>query len=437
MKRLEDEFDKIRINLDNIEVPEEFEIRLRNRLYRKKSPWLKRHSLLAASIALIFLLAGFNYDIIAYYGKKIAGYDEILMGSLKDINELGMGQEIGKSCKIGDGFQLILDGVVYDENQMVLLYKIKSEKPMELIPLRLNVKGIFGTYHMKGGYGKLSEDKKEFTMQDTFEAPALLDKFITIKAYTDKGEHSSLSFTLNRNKAMQKIVKQNVNKTVESNGIKYTITSISASALSTVIDGYMEGENIAIPEGIESRTLLNVALNLTYHNGGNTKKDTIKASPVSLSSSSDHPGRVDFQYKFDGLKPNIEEITLALEKLSKGQLADKNLIITPSTKDLKFDVKGEEFTIKNVEYEDSNKDTVTVINILTNKNISFNGIGLFDSDKEMKPLEETVKAVQINGKDLELKIFKFLGKGDKMKVLIKEISFDTPINKQIEIYKDK
>lgn len=437
MKRLEDEFDNIKTNLDNIEIPEEFESRIRNRLYRKKSSWLKRHSLLAASIAIIFLLAGFNYDILAYYGKKIAGYDEILNGSLKDINESGMGQEIGKSCTIGDGFQLTLDWVVYDENQMVLLYKIKSEKPMELIPLRLNVKGIFGVYYMKDGMGKFSEDKKEIILQDSFEAPALLDKFITVEAYTDKGQRASISFTLNRDKAMKKIVKQNVNKSVESNGIKYTITSISASALSTVIDGYMEGENLSASELPDSRLLLNISLNMIYNNGGKSKKDTIKASPASISSGSNNPGRIDFQYRFDGLKTNIEEITLSLEKLSKGVFADKKLIITPSTKDLNFDVKGEEFTVKNIEYEARDKDTVTVINILSNKNISFNGVGLFDSDKQMETLEETVKPVQINGKDFELKTFKFTGKADKMNLLIKEISYDTPINKQVDIYKEK
>lgn len=433
MKKLEGELNKMKINLDNIEVPEELESRLRNSLYRKKSLWLKRHSILAASIALIVLLASFNHDIFAYYGKKIVGYDEILSGSLKDINELGRGQEIGKSCTVGDGFQLFLDGVVYDDNQMIILYKIKSEKPMDLIPVNLTVKGIFGTYHIKDGQGKFSNENKEIICQDAFEAPAFLDKFITVTANTNKGQSASISFTLDRNKAMQRIIKQDVNMTVEANGVKYTITSISASALSTVIDGYMEGKNISVPDGIGSQNLLNISLKVTYNKNGKSEENTIKASPTSISIGSDQPGRISFQYKLDGLKSGIEKITLTLDKLAKRQIADKNITITPNIKDLKFDVNGEEFTIKDVAFEAKDSENVTVINILTKKNISLNGLGLFDGEQQMKTLEETSKAIEINGKEFELKTFKFLGKADNMKLLLKEISQDTPINKQIDI----
>ncbi len=89
-------------NIQSMKVPESLEDRLRNRLDiqppQSHKRW-KRPSLIAASL-LFLLFFTFQFDTMAYYGKKILGYDDVLTDSLSELNEEGKGQVIDKSAKL-------------------------------------------------------------------------------------------------------------------------------------------------------------------------------------------------------------------------------------------------------------------------------------------------------------------------------------------------
>ena len=95
MNNVEKELNKKREELDNIEIPDELESRLRQVL---DTIPIKRKSLnyktLIATVAIVILFIGYNVDAISYYGKKLIGYDHVMNSTLKELNKLGKGQVI-------------------------------------------------------------------------------------------------------------------------------------------------------------------------------------------------------------------------------------------------------------------------------------------------------------------------------------------------------
>src|SRR5690606_30138535 len=110
--------------LDKMETPEDMEIRLRKSLdglpNKRRVRTLKR---LAVFIVVLFLI-GYNFDALAYYGRKFMGYENIMNGTLKELDELGEGQAINKSYEFKNGVKITLDGIMLDDNNLIAFYTI-------------------------------------------------------------------------------------------------------------------------------------------------------------------------------------------------------------------------------------------------------------------------------------------------------------------------
>ena len=121
----------------------------------QKHYWILRHRVLAAVILLMVLISGLNYDVFAFYGKKILGYDQITSGSFKELNELGRGQEINKSYKFKNGTEVIVDGVMFDKNKLSIMYRIKGESKEKIQDLSMppSLNGMFKNYEVSNKAG--------------------------------------------------------------------------------------------------------------------------------------------------------------------------------------------------------------------------------------------------------------------------------------------
>ena len=64
--------------------------------------------------------------LLPYYGKKIFGFDEVITGTLKELNNEGMGQIIEKQTKLEDGTDFIINGIITDANQLILYYTLTN-----------------------------------------------------------------------------------------------------------------------------------------------------------------------------------------------------------------------------------------------------------------------------------------------------------------------
>ena len=166
MPEIERLLNQKKAQLDELQVPEELEERLRvalqnkNRSRKEKKGWMIK----AAAACLIILLVGYNFDTLAFYGKRLIGYDAIMNGTLQQLNELGKGQVIGESYTFKNGVEVVLDGIMLDENQLLAFYSIKDAKGavnVEELSIRTSISGIFRTYMMERGHGELNNENKK------------------------------------------------------------------------------------------------------------------------------------------------------------------------------------------------------------------------------------------------------------------------------------
>lgn len=244
MKNVEAELINKKIQIDKIEVPEELEDRLRRALEDpqklskqppKKKPWIMRHKGIAAAIAFFMFFSLYNIDVLAYFGSKIMGYDEISSDTLRDLNELGMVQEINKSYTFKNGMQIVVDGVIMDENKMVVMYRLIGEKKLDEIRVGFpSISTIFGQELYGSGIGEGNEEMTEIKWVMEYERPFILAKTLTFNLpllYEDesKWEVAKITFRVDRSKIIKGSIKTSLKETLEFDGVKYNFTSLSAS----------------------------------------------------------------------------------------------------------------------------------------------------------------------------------------------------------------
>ena len=384
----------------------------------------------------------YNYDVFAYYGKKILGYDEVAIGSLKELNESGRGQEINESYKFKNGTEVILDGVMIDDNKLVAMYTIKGDSIEKVEGISINsFKGIWN-YYQKGGCGKSTEDRKEIKWIMDFDPPKAFDTRLTFNIYStandiSRGEVGTISFKLDRNKAVKRMVKLKVNEVVDFQGIKYNFTSLSASQMSVVLEGNIKvnsqkDKNIFSYDGLNPNRAsrnLNIELWESYVKDGKTITEKIETNRWGNSSGA---GGIKFEYEFDGLKPNVQKLILKVVKTEDMKEIGRTIEVNSQTKNVRIVPGTEELIIKDVKEQDGN----TVVTFIGEKDIAFE-TALDIEGKQAITLEETSKIVQINGKESLEKIYKFEGNGKNMSMLFKALTHETYINKQITIYENK
>ncbi|MGI6227572.1 MAG: DUF4179 domain-containing protein, partial [Peptococcales bacterium] len=130
MTEIEDMLRKQGEKIYQIEAPPEMEERMRlalensSRRKRIRKMWFPK----VAVLFMILFLFSSQIDTFAYYGKKLLGYDQVMTGTLRELNELGSGQTIGKSCSFKNGVSITLDGIMLDDNQMLVFYTMKDPR---------------------------------------------------------------------------------------------------------------------------------------------------------------------------------------------------------------------------------------------------------------------------------------------------------------------
>src|SRR5699024_3050744 len=147
-------------------IQENMEVRLRATL--DSIPNKKRSFNIKGKIAVLIIIAlliGYNANTLAYYAKELIGYDNVMNGTLQELNELGRGQIIDKSYTFKNGIKVTLDGIMLDDNNLILFHTIKDPSGnVEDAYLDLEIhqlEGLFGTTYKYGGYGEINEDGTE------------------------------------------------------------------------------------------------------------------------------------------------------------------------------------------------------------------------------------------------------------------------------------
>jgi hypothetical protein len=433
MREIEEMLSKNKSEIDKLNVPDELEKRLMEALDNKhvRSKYKNKLMLKVASIVILFILVGYNFDTLAYYSKKIIGFDPIMSESLKELNENGKGQVIDKSFTFSNGDKVTLDGIMVDDNQLLLFYTEKKadgnidENTMS--SSIMTIKGFMGNLEVSSGQGQENDEGNEIKWIMKFESPQFYQKKFKWRfeiIQDGKIEIGEIPFTLDRSKAMGHTLKSKLNESVEVEARKIKFDSILASSTTTVIKGTIQnfldlafdqlsGERIR-PEEVEFELIAN-GEELQWHGSGiSTNLNGIK-----------------FHKEVDPLPEDLKSLKIKILGFIADYDANKKVKINKDSNNEIFDVEGRNIEINKV--YDSNEETF--ITITTEEDVVLSRVYLMLDGKKTE-LEDTNTGnyeKKSDGTITYTRTLRFIGTGKEVEVSIERIKYNKAMDIIIDI----
>ncbi|HHT49966.1 MAG TPA: DUF4179 domain-containing protein [Eubacteriaceae bacterium] len=434
MKEIEDIYQEKRDFFKNIEAPVDMEDRLRGALnnielenYRFHWNKIKRFSIVA--LLLIAFIFTYNYNTLAYYGKRLLGYDGVMSDSLKDLNNLGKGQEIGKSYSFPGGIKITLDGIMVDDSQLLAFYRIEdpSTKNIEDFPdlffPSIKIRGLIKEYHSNSAQGEIRKEKGEIYWVHSFEPPRIYEKKMRFQGKIQIGDDYKdfdIPFTLDRNKAMGHSIKQSLNKSITIQNQEIKFKSILATNTQTIIKGSLASILDIILEDFIGESI-RPQIDFTLLVNGKVYEPT-------GSGTSGGPKGITFEHIFEPLPEDLKDLKLAIINI----IVDKRLKkIIPIEKPQV--IKLEDISLEILKISET-KDT-TEITIKSDDDVLFPNIQLIVDGEEIDLNEvhsEDYEKTQ-EGEVLKIRTLSFKGKGNQLKLKINKIHYKNEIYEVVDI----
>lgn len=235
--------------LDTVKAPKELEGRLRKALDQTpKHPKRSRPKWITVAVALLFLsLAIYQYDAFAYYSKKLFGFDELMSATLIQLNEAGNGQSIEQKVVLPDGSEFLLNGLITDENQLILYYTITNPKGLKNDVHFFNLTGFLTEAAPTSGTYSTNDENTEMKGIQSFESVSPFAKRLTLQILVENEElqmhEVPLVFTYKPNTSLQTELKKSIKKSVEVDRGKIRFNSITATPTRTTIKGKLKVTN--------------------------------------------------------------------------------------------------------------------------------------------------------------------------------------------------
>lgn len=419
MDDIEKELLEQKKRLETIKAPDELEGRLRLALDSAPAKKKLMPKWAMAVVALFFLsLVGYNYNGLAYYGKKIIGFDDLMSGTLAELNDEGMGQTIGKSVQLEDGTEFTVDGILTDANQLILYYTLANLDEIEDIQLP-RITGFLTNSHRGGGTSIINEEDSEIKGQMSFDPVSPFAKKLTLeyekRSKGGKWMTGSISFSFDPNKAMQTEIRQKIKQTVKVDKGTITFKTITATPTVTMIKGTMDVENFSrIHLPFEKVELL--------ANG--------KTIGLLGSGSGTSLGGTGFELRYDALPKELDSLELVVKEFVGYTVVDEKIPLSP-IREQPFLLKGEDIWLRDVVKTEDGVE----ITIASDDDVLFDGVTI-EGQGSSFPLETTVKQdfeKLYNGRILKVRTLLFPMETIPEFMNIKGMHHMKPIDYKIEI----
>lgn len=327
---------------------------------------------------------------------------------------------------------------------MVMFYSLYSAKgkiddefqKMSIV----NIKSRVNAYYEYGSQGVANEDETEMKfVLSISSSPKFFEKKIDIEISYDheegKTEFAEISFELDRDKALKKGIKIDIEKTINLDGKQIKIKTLVASPTSTVIKGQIQ--NI-------------IELGLDYIKNDRMKVEYIdmilivngKEMPVESSSMSTNLKGTNFELWFNALPEKMNDLELKIVTLT-GDFNVEEKIPLEKGKSKEFKISGEDIKIEDVYEEEKN----TFIVLTTDEETRLQKVNL-NIDGKKVALEETIDGDygegfnelqefddEENFKYRYTRTLKFNGDGEKLSLEIDKISYKKAYDKIVYQYK--
>lgn len=420
LKKIEEMLSEEKRRIADMTPPQDFEARMRSALDAKPSRKSKRKNpyiMMAAVSVLCFMLISYHYNAFAFYGKKIFGYEEIMTGTMKDLNEKGMGQIIDKKTTLNDGTELIIDGIMTDANQLIMYYTLSNphgiEGALDYVFISDKITGFLTNAHGGGGRQTVNDAGTEIKGTTYFDPVSPFAKKLTLHFLQGQEyQEGSIAFPYDPNKAMQTQIKQSIKKTVKVDTGTITFKTITATPTSTVIEGKMDVDNFdRIRFGFEGVNLI-----------ANGK--TIDSLGYGVGSAFNGS---KFDLRFDGLPEELHSLELVVKEFVGYQKLGKQILVAEHTQ---HDLDGNDLRIKRVAATERGIE----ITIETDENLLLDGVSIQNGDK-VTPVKTTI-GQRLNKKSDKLiseRTLVFDTKSTPEYLLIKGIHYVKEYNQKIEI----
>lgn len=423
--------------LDNLKLPEDIESRLRDALSnvpnKKKRVGFKGK---VAVLIIVTFLIGYHVDTLAYYAKRLIGYDNVMNGTLQELNELGKRQVIDESYTFKNGVKITLDGIMLDDNNLIAFYTIydPSGNVQEAYSdLSIHqIEGVFGKTYNYSGHGEASEDGKEMKWVITCDKPRFYERKMKLKMSSYKmREMGEVKFTLDRNQAMGHSLKIPINKEIEIDGRKIKIESLVASPTSTVIKGRIQSIiEIGVDE-IKGERFMPGSIELGLIADG--KEVQIQGSGISTDMKGSQ-----FDISYDVLPGETSNIEIVLKFF--GGNHDVNELIELKKGRINKDIKVLEQDMRiNEIYE---LEGNTYINITTDESLALSKV-LLNIDGEKIEAGKTIPGDYekiVEGENVKInytRTIEFNGIGEGLELDIQRITYNKSYDKVVYKYSIK
>jgi len=434
MNELEDILKAKKSPMNQIQVPEELEGRLRSALNTKAEvPRANRFkSYAAVMVILVAMLLSFNYDAIAFYSKQLLGYDQVMNASLKQLSDLGKGQSIGKSVSFVNGTSLTVDYVMLDENQLLLFYTVNDPAghvDEDNISPFMSLKAFWGEYHLQNSQGTMNEEKTKVNYIASFEPPLPFEKNLTLKfSLRQQGREvpAEISFTINRNTAMGHTLKKTLNKTIVVDNTPITLDSILASPTKTVINGSMQNIFELAKAQLSGERFRPADLTLKLIANG-------KEVPKQGGGMSTDLKGITFHSDFDPLPQDLEQLQLELVRFGADHDVNQQFRLNKSNEGEKQRLTILRQTVEVTNIETSRGETQ--ITISSDEGLILSRVYL-KADGQKVSLEQTTmdKYDKLHdGTIIHTRTLRFLGTGDELELDVQRMTYSKDYDEMIEI----
>ncbi len=432
MKTIEDELKKGKTNLDQLEVPEELEVKLRNALVkakpRRRTGWQIR---LAVACLALFMIS-YNFDTFAYFGKKLVGYDNVMNGALKELNELGKGQLIGNSYTFKNGILFTLDGIMIDESQLFAFYSLQDptgQVDVGQMNHHIQIEGSWGRYYMESGRGELNEAKNQINWITSFKPPFFLEKKMHVKLTLtgngkSNGEEGEITFSIDRKKAMGYTLQKGINETFKVEGTKVSLESIAASPTRTVINGSIQNIfELAMDQIKEERIRPKIVSIKLLANG--------QVVPEQGSQMSTDLKGITFRYFYDALPDKLTSVQIVVESLLADYDVKQKVALEENGQKQRLEILGQDIEINKV-YQSRGSTYVT---ITTEETAVLTKVYLIVDGKRIELQETITNEMQklADGKMLHIRTLQFPATGKSYQLDIERMTSVKKYNKIIDI----
>lgn len=433
MSKVEDMLNNKKLEMDKIEVPEELEGRLRGALYKVQPKKSTRHKVIlkVASLIMAITLIGYNIDTLAFYGKKIMGFDEVMTDTLKELNEMGKGQNIDKSYTFKNGVKVTVDGIMIDDNQLLMFYTIKDPRGNIDDPNLMNtdpyIQGIIGRYNMGSGEGKMNEENTEIKWKTEFEKPYFFEKTLKWSFWLTEDnnkEVGEIKFKIDRSKAMGHILKKSLNKSIKIDQGEITFKSIVASPTVTYIEGSLQNIVELARDEVKGEGFRPSSLDIRLMANGKEVQEHGTGTSTNMNG-------ITFDNRFDALPKDLKSLQIKIVSLQTNNKVNEQVKLNKSDINKKLEILGQHIEINKV-YESKGKTYVTITTeedvLLSNVHITMDGknIGL----KNTTPFNHDKKA---DGTILYTRNLCFEDTGKELFMEIKGIRYRKDYNELIDI----